>query len=481
MNQKKVFKFDFFYCIIDANYIVKKGNAKMLNKDRILEVERTKKELDKLMDKLIRNLKREEKILVLSDKRQKKEYDELQEKLKEVQELQEAQQKLIDSFIKLIAEAIDAKSEYMSSHCERVPILTMMLAKEVSDSPEIDFKIENEEQEKEISAAAWLHDCGKIITPEFIMDKAVKLETVYNRIHEIRMRFEVIRRDLIIEAKDRIINGDDKQIVQEWLERELEQLEDDFKFVGEMNIGEEHVDDEKIERLKKIGKRTWCRYFDDMIGTTRDERKRMLEEGAPKELPAKEQLLADKPRHVIKRSEKEIEGFKRYGFKIEIPENLYNFGEIYNLSIRRGTLTKEEYFKIQEHVIMTIKMLESLPFPDKLQRVPLYAGAHHETLNGRGYPRRLKGDEIPIPARIMAIADIFEALTAKDRPYKRQKKLSEAVKILVDKALNGELDKKILIVFLKSGLYRKYAEMYLLKENLDEVDVNYYINLLKED
>jgi len=452
----------------------------MFNKQRILEVEETKKELNKLMDKLIKNLKREEKILTLSDKRQRKEYDELQEKLKEVQKLQRDQQKLIDSFIRLIAEAIDEKSEYMGSHCERVPILTMMLAKEVSESPEVDFKIEDIEQEKEISAAAWLHDCGKIITPEFIMDKAVKLETVYNRIHEVRMRFEVIRRDLIIEAKDRIIKGEDKEEVEKWLEEELKKLHDDFEFVAELNIGEEHVDDEKIQRLKEVAKRTWYRYFDNTLGVSRDEKRRILENEPNLPLPVKEDLLADKPSHVIKRSQKEIEDFKARGFKIDIPENLYNYGEIYNLSIRRGTLTPEEYFKIQEHVIMSIKMLESLPFPDNLKNVPLYAGAHHEALNGTGYPRKLKGEEIPIPARIMAIADIFEALTAKDRPYKKQKKLSEAIKILVFMALDGKLDKKILKIFLQSGLYKKYAQMYLVKEQIDEVDIESFIKKLEE-
>lgn len=451
----------------------------MFNTERILEAERIKEDFDKLMDKLIKNLKREEKILLLSDKRQRKEYDELQEKLKEVQKLQKAQQELIDSFIKLIAESIDAKSEYMGSHCERVPQLTMMLAKEVSKSKDVDFEIKNEDEEREIAAAAWLHDCGKIITPEFVMDKAVKLETVYNRIHEIRTRFEVIRRDLIIEAKDRIINGEDKEKVDKWLNEELQKLHEDFEFIAELNIGDEDLDEEKIERLKEISQRTWYRYFDDTIGISKDEKKRISKEELNQELPVKESLLADKQRHIIKRSKKEIEEFKKYGFKIEIPENLYNLGEIYNLSIKKGTLTKEEYFKIQEHVIMTIKMLESLPFPEKLKNVPLYAGAHHEALDGTGYPRRLKGDEIPIPARIMAIADIFEALTAKDRPYKRQKKLSETIEILVSMALAGKLDKDILRVFLESGLYKKYGEMYLLKENFDEVDIDSYIKKLK--
>jgi len=452
----------------------------MFNKQRILEVEETRKELNKLMDKLIKNLKREEKILSLSDKRQRKEYDELQEKLKEVQELQKAQQNLIDSFVRLIAEAIDEKSEYMGSHCERVPVLTMMLAKEVSKSPEVDFEIKNADEEKEIATAAWLHDCGKIITPESVMDKAVKLETVYNRIHEIRTRVEVIHRDLIIEAQRRKLNGEDEKEVDEWLEKELKQLKEDFEFIAEMNIGDEYMDEEKLKRLKKIAKRTWVRHYDDTIGISKIEKERLSEEELNQKLPVTEYLLDDKKRHIVPRSQRDKEYFQQKGFKMDIPENLYNFGEIYNLSIPKGTLTKEEYFKIQEHVIMTIKMLESLPFPEKLRNVPVYAGAHHETLNGTGYPNRLKGDQIPIPSRIMAIADIFEALTAKDRPYKKTKKLSFAIKILVEKALANELDKKILIIFLETGLYKKYADMYLMDEQKDEVDIDYYLDLLKK-
>ncbi|ACM92726.1 methyl-accepting chemotaxis protein [Nautilia profundicola AmH] len=452
----------------------------MLNHELISQIEQSKKDFDKLMDKLIRNLKREEKILLLSDKRQKKEYDELERKFEEVKKLQKEQQELIDSFIKMIASAIDAKNEYIGAHCERVPILTILLAKEVSKDDSIDFEIKNKDEEKEISTAAWLHDSGKIVTPDFVMDKAVKLETLYNRIHEIRARFEIVYRDLIIEAQQRKLNGEDEKEVDEWLKKELDKLQEEFKFVAEMNHGYAEVNDEKIEKLKKIAKRTWLRHFDDTLGLSKEELKRISEEEKNQKLPVKEYLLADKKRHVIKRSKKEIEELKRNGFKIKIPENLYNFGEIYNLSIKRGTLTPEEYYKIQEHVIMTIKMLESLPFPEKFKNVPLYAGAHHETLNGKGYPRKLKGDEIPIPARIMAIADIFEALTANDRPYKKRKKLSEAIDILVEKALHNELDKQILIVFLKSKLYKKYAEMFLAKDQIDEIDEEYYIKLLKK-
>jgi HD-GYP domain-containing protein (c-di-GMP phosphodiesterase class II) len=449
----------------------------MTDNKLIKEIEEAKDDFVNLMDKLVKDLKRHEKIMSRSDKRQKKEYDELQKRLKEVEKLQIAQKNLIDSFIKIIASAIDTKSKYTGKHCERVPELALMLADAVSKDENINFQMEDENKKRELSIAAWLHDCGKIVTPEYVMDKSVKLETIYNRIHEIRTRFEVIYRDLEIKALKRKLNGEDEKKVDEWLENERNKLQDDYKFIAEINIGGEYLDDEKLQRLKEIAKREWYRYFDDTIGLSEEEKSRIPKEDLNKKLPVKEKLLSDKQRHIIKRSQEEIDDFKKHGFKIEIPENLYNYGELYNLSIKKGTLTKEEYFKIQEHAIMTIKMLEQLPFPEHLKNVPLYAGAHHETLRGTGYPRKLKGDEIPIPARIMAIADVFEALTASDRPYKTPKKLSEAIKILSFMVKDGDLDKDLFLLFLTSGVYLEYAKKFLKPEQIDFVDVEYYKEL----
>jgi HD-GYP domain-containing protein (c-di-GMP phosphodiesterase class II) len=165
------------------------------------------------------------------------------------------------------------------------------------------------------------------------------------------------------------------------------------------------------------------------------------------------------------------------GFKVKVPEHLYNYGEIYNLSIGRGTLTEEERFKIIEHVIQTIIMLEQLPLPKELQRVPEYAGSHHETLIGTGYPRKWDKSQLSVPSRIMAIADIFEALTASDRPYKKAKKLSEAVKILFFFKKDGHIDPDLFDLFLTSGVYKRYAEKYLLPEQIDEVDVSRYVSV----
>lgn len=444
--------------------------------DKLLnEIEEAKENFNRLMDKLAKDIKRQEKIMLRADKRQKREYDELQKRLKEVEKLQQAQKDLIDSFIRIIASTIDTKSRYTGGHCERVPIIAIDLAKEAHKSDMIDFKIKNEDEEREIEIAAWLHDCGKIVTPEYVMDKSVKLETIYNRIHEIRTRFEVLYRDKQIQALERKLKGEDEKEVDAWLEKEYETLKEEFEFIAEINIGSEFLDDEKIAKLQQIAQKEWLRYFDDTLGISEEEKVRIPKEEKEAKLPVKEKLLSDKRRHIIKRDRKEIEEFKKKGFKMDIPDNLYNYGEVYNLSVKKGTLTKEEFFKIQEHIIVTIKMLEEMPFPENLKNVPLYAGSHHETLNGSGYPRKLKADDLPIPARIMAIADMFEALTASDRPYKTPKKLSEAIKIISYKVEEGAIDKSLFLLFLTSGVYLKYAKKHLKPSQIDEVNVEEYI------
>jgi len=218
----------------------------------INEIESVQIHFDKLMKKLIKDIQRQDKIIPRADKRQKEEYDALQQKLEEVQELQVAQKNLMDSFIKLIASAIDAKSAYTGGHCERVPEIAIMLAKEVSKDENIDFSINSEDEEREISIAAWLHDCGKVVTPEYVVDKATKLETIYNRIHEIRTRFEVIHRDLTIEALNKKLNGENAEEVDKWLTKEHQKLQEEFEFIAKTNVGTEFMSDEDIEKIKKI-------------------------------------------------------------------------------------------------------------------------------------------------------------------------------------------------------------------------------------
>ena len=429
-------------------------------------------------NKLIKDIKRQDKIMARSDKRQRQEYDELQQKLEEVKALEKAQKDLLDSFIELIAGAIDAKSKYTGGHCHRVPQLAVKLTQIASDSEEEafkDFRITSDDEMREVSIASWLHDCGKVTTPEYVVDKATKLETIYNRIHEVRTRFEVMHRDKTIEALEKKLAGEDANVVDAWLEKEHKVLQEDFEFLANANVGAEFMKDEDLKRIEAIAKQTWVRNFDDTLGLAHEEKKRVQQEGS--QTPQVEKILDDKLRHVIPREDFDYEEYERLGFKTPVPEVLYNLGELYNMKTKAGTLSYEERYKIQEHIIMTIKMLEQLPFPEYLKNVPLYAGSHHETLIGTGYPKQLTKEDMPIPARVMAIADVFEALTASDRPYKEPKTLSQSVKILSFMAKDKHLDPDVFKLFLRSGLYLEYAKEYLKPEQIDSVDIAQYLEI----
>ncbi|MCE1238505.1 MAG: GAF domain-containing protein [Azonexaceae bacterium] len=391
--------------------------------------------------------------------------------------LLEAQRQLMDALIKLIAGAIDAKSAYTGGHCERVPELAMMLAREacaVDHGPLADFAFGSDEAWREFRIGAWLHDCGKVTTPEYVVDKATKLETLYNRIHEIRTRFEVLLRDAEIERLQAIYErGEPRAAADARFAGLRAQLLDDFAFVAEANLGGEFMAPEKVDRIREIAGRTWLRHFDDRLGLSQDERKRRGD--AAVDLPVRENLLADQPWHVLPRECDNPAYAAEHGWQVKVPDNLYNFGEVYNLAIGRGTLTEEERFKINEHIIQTILMLERLPLPPSLARVPEYAGTHHETLNGSGYPRRLDASQLSVPSRIMAIADIFEALTAADRPYKSAKTLSESIRILSFFKKDKHIDPVLFDLFLTSGVYLEYARRYLKPAQIDEVDITAYL------
>lgn len=334
----------------------------------------------------------------------------------------DAQKALFDSLIKLIADAIDEKSPYTAGHCQRVPVITNMLADatcRVDRGPLRAFNMTQEEK-YELEVAAWLHDCGKITTPEYVVDKGTKLETIFDRIHLIDTRFEVIKRDAVIEALRKKLTGLDPE--GRWepdsdpeLRKELERIEDDRDYIRECNSGGESISDEQIERIDAISRRRW-----------------QSPEGS------QENFLSDE--------------------------------EVNNLKIGRGTLTVRERDIINNHVSVTIKMLEALPYPGHLRRVPEYAGGHHEKMDGTGYPNGLKGEQMSIPARMVAIADVFEALTASDRPYKNAMTLSEALSILGQMKLDGHIDPDLFDVFMHDRIYLKYAEQYLDPEYIDQVN-----------
>lgn len=369
----------------------------------------------------------------------------------------QGQRKLLDSFIELIAGAIDQKSAYTGGHCQRVPALTQMLAKAAcasDDPPFAEFDLD-EDGWYELHLAGWLHDCGKVTTPEYVVDKATKLETIYDRIHEVRMRFEVLRRDAEIEClKAKLAGYGDHEALDAAFAQRCRQLEEEFALVAASNVGGEFMEDAAIERICEIGEQTWTRYFDRSLGLSWEEAKRL---GDVKDYskPAEERLLEDRPDHKT---------------------TDYDLGEIYNLSISRGTLTEEERKKINDHIVVTIDMLNQLPFPKQLKNVPEYAGGHHEKMDGTGYPKGLTRDQMSLPARMMAIADIFEALTSSDRPYKKAKKLSECVRIMGFMRNDDHIDPELFDLFLTSGIWREYADTFLDPEQVDEIDINDYLS-----
>ncbi|MBF0471679.1 MAG: GAF domain-containing protein [Gammaproteobacteria bacterium] len=391
-----------------------------------------------------------------------------------------AQAELLDAIIKLTASAIDAKSPYTSGHCERVPEVSRLLAEAACDSEEgifADFDMSDEDW-REFHLGSWLHDCGKVTTPEYVMDKATKLETIYNRIHEVRTRYELLYRDTHIELLQQQLQGEmDGAAVKQGLAETLQQLREEFAFVAECNIGGEFMDEERLQRLKEIAAREWQRHFDDRLGLSHEESDR-LAKMANKRLPAKEKLLSDKKEHIFPRKGGIGYDVENYGIKIKPPKHQNNAGELYNLSIRRGTLNDEERFKINEHIIQTIIMLDQLPFPKHLAKVPEIASNHHETMIGTGYPRKLKREEMSLKSRMMAIADIFEALTAADRPYKKPKTLTESLKIMSFMRNDGHIDPDLFNLFLSSGVYQQYADRYLDPEQVDEVNIESYYKVV---
>ncbi|MBE0485727.1 HD domain-containing phosphohydrolase [Marinobacter sp.] len=399
----------------------------------------------------------------------------------ETRELIESQQALLDGIIRLVANAIDAKSPYTGGHCERVPKLAQMLAEQAEQStqaPFARFRMTDDER-YEFHLAAWLHDCGKITSPEYVVDKAVKLETIHNRIHDIRTRFEVLHRDAEIRYLRACQAGEDPERAARQRDQDQAKLQSDFAFLAQANQGSESMSDDDIQRIHNIGGRTWLRNFSDRLGLSGDEQVAIADHPQTP-LPCVETLLADKPWHVQAWGDHVPPVHKddprnRWGFDMELPQHRYNAGEVHNLTIRYGTLTAEERFKINEHIVQTICMLEALPLPDRLANVPRLAGTHHERMDGNGYPCGLDGSKMSIPEKIMAVADVFEALTAVDRPYKQGKTLTQALTIMADMVDNGHIDPEVFNLFVSSGVWQQYAKEHLRPEQIDKVDESQFM------
>ena len=333
-------------------------------------------------------------------------------------------EELFESFINLINSAIDEKSPYTGGHCQRVPMLTMMLAEaatETKQGPLAGFAM-TEKDRYELKIASLLHDCGKVTTPVHVVDKATKLETIFDRIHLVETRFEVLKRDAEIEllkTKAELTVRSAPRVEFEAAEARyrdrVRQLNEDRSFLRACNIGGEGMREEDVQHVRTIARYRWT----------------------------------DSAGHEA---------------------NFLTEDELKNLTIRSGTLTSEERQVINHHIVATIRMLESLPWPKHLKNVPEYAGGHHERMDGKGYPKGLTRDQMSIQARVMGIADIFEALTAKDRPYKRGKTLSESLEILGRFKLGGHVDPDLFDIFVRNKVYQRYAETFLDKEQIDQVD-----------
>lgn len=404
------------------------------------------------------------------------------------QQLMQSHYNTFESLIKVLAAATDAKSAHTGGHCQRVPVLTNMLAEAASTSSNpafTNFSL-TPAARRELHVASWLHDCGKVTTPEHVADKATKLEMVYNRIHEIRMRFEVILRDIHIRYHEILLEqpNADADKLRALMEAETAQLHEDFSFIAQSNMGSEFMTPADLNRLNTIATRTWTRHFDNTIGLSVKERSLQpqgSEEASQSDGQNVEFLLADKCEHKVPRAHADRAwGENPHGFNMDVPEHEYNHGELYNLTIEKGTLTPEERFKVNDHIVQTQIMLNSIPFPSELQRVPEIAGNHHERLDGSGFPRRLTGEQLSVEDRIMVIADVFEALTANDRPYKNAKSLSESISLMNDMVDKGYICADLFNLFLESRVYEQYAKDYLHTSQIDTLDFYTFTQAGKE-
>jgi HD-GYP domain-containing protein (c-di-GMP phosphodiesterase class II) len=334
----------------------------------------------------------------------------------------EGLEKLLDSFIKSIATAIGEKSPYTGGHIDRVAEIAETLIKAISEDTETYENISFSDNDiNQMTKAAWLHDIGKIVTPEYVVDKGTKIETIYDRIETVEARFEILKNELELEYLKNCHKTQDQE-TKEKLTKEFQlkiaTLEKDLDFIKNCNTGGEFMEDEKIQRIHTI---------------------------------AQEKVTINKKR-----------------------TPLLSDDEVYNLCIKKGTLNNEEREIINNHVTVSYKMLQSLPFPKKMARIPIIAGSHHKKVKGGGYASQEILDlPMTIEDKILAVADVFEALTSSDRPYKKANSLNTSLKILSFMVKDGELDRDLVKFFVKNNLHLEYANKYLKKEQIDEITVDF--------
>ncbi len=336
------------------------------------------------------------------------------------QRLIDAQRELFEAFIKMMGRAIDHKSPVTGKHCEQVPEIAMLLAEAVNKSGHCNYANTqfNEQEMYELRIAAWLHDCGKITTPEYIIDKATKLHSMFDRIELLESRTREYKLQLQLNYYRSLqgLTADEAHRAKLQMLSQCNKLDEDIAFLKLSNTGSEFMADEDVERIRQIAETTWT----DDDGNLR----RLL-------------------------TEEDSE----------------------NLCIRKGTLLPSEIQVMRDHIKVTIDMLESLPYPKQLAQVPEIACNHHEHLDGSGYPRSLMADQLSLRARIMCIADIFEALTSADRPYKKGMLLSQAMNIIGRMVEDNHLDANLFTVFVESGAYLEYARRHMAPRQIDTIDL----------
>jgi len=314
-------------------------------------------------------------------------------------------EQLFESFVQVMATAIDERSPYTGGHIRRVMEMAMAVAEALNvcnEGPLTEVSFDTDEL-NELRIAAWMHDIGKITTPEWVVDKPTKLTTIFDRIELVKTRLALAKKSIEVEMLEQKVAA--LEAGAAWpaekdaeCARTLAELDEDIAFLERANLPGEFMEEADLERLHEVAAKCYS---------------------------------VDKTAYL---TENEIE----------------------NLSIRKGSLTDVERLKINDHAAMSIKMLAQIPFTRNLQQVPSIAGAHHEKLDGSGYPQGLKAEDISLQARILALVDIFESISADDRPYRAKPMPREVVlRILQEEVDANHLDRDLFDLFMKEELYLK--------------------------
>lgn len=328
-------------------------------------------------------------------------------------------ERLFDSFVEVMATAIDERSHYTAGHIRRVAELAIIMCdviNEMDEGPFADVHF-NKEQLKEMSIAGLMHDVGKVATPIHIMDKETKLQTIFDRVEFIKQRFFLIKivmqkewLERKLEMISQGVSGEELRKGDEEIHERLKELQEDLDFLVTANTGGEFMSEEKIARIDKIGSKT----------------------------------------------------YKMNGLEL----HYLNENEVKNLCIRKGTLLDSERQLMMDHIVVTIKMLEQIPFTKNLSNVLLYAAGHHENLDGTGYPKGLKGDQLTVGARILKLVDFYEALTAPDRPYRKEMPHEKVMAILKSEVDTEKIDGDLFDLFIKEDVPKRFREKTTVKREL---------------